>query len=64
MTRQPALLERPGTDREPAAPVLPRPRAVPAAETTGSLPAAAVPAPADGDADAVAAPAAKRRRRV
>ncbi|MGY1635096.1 M23 family metallopeptidase [Geodermatophilus sp. SYSU D00742] len=44
MSRQPALLERPGTDHEPAAPVIPAPRSavdpVPTAAAAPAVPAA------------------------
>jgi murein DD-endopeptidase MepM/ murein hydrolase activator NlpD len=54
VTRQSALLERPGADREPAAPVIPVPRTAPDAATA---PSAVVP-PAEPEAEA--APARRR----
>ncbi|MGY1821508.1 M23 family metallopeptidase [Geodermatophilus sp. SYSU D00079] len=56
MTR--ALLERPGTDHEPATPVIPRPRTAADAQPPAVLSPAAVPSAAADDAE----PA--RRRRV
>ncbi|MBB3084853.1 M23 family metallopeptidase [Geodermatophilus sabuli] len=59
MTRQPALLERPGTDHAPATPVIPLPRAavdlLPRATT-----ATEVPAPAASEVPEDAAPATRR----
>jgi hypothetical protein len=66
VTRQtgPALLERPTTDRAPAAVRIPSPRAATAPTPTGDVPVAAVSAAAPSEVDAADTSALRRRRGV